>query len=109
LKYFPKPRLIDLCRLQQMAPIPDPTDFAVWYSAEMDQAMARATGCREAHWTESIAVGSEAFVRRVAKRAKGRKRFEIDKSGNGSWYVRESAADFGSLASDSACSSERLE
>jgi putative transposase len=101
--------LINLRRLQQMAPIPDSTDFARWYSAETDQAMARATGCREAHWTESIAVGSEAFVRRVAKRTKGRKRFEIDKSGNGSWYVRESAADFGSLTSDSACSSERLE
>jgi hypothetical protein len=44
---------------------------------------------REGIWTESIAVGSEDFLREVASRIKIRMKLKIARTMDGSWYVRE--------------------
>ncbi len=46
-------------------------------------------------WTESVAVGSEPFVRAVAQQVTGRQRWQIQPQGCGGqnepWFVREPA------------------
>ena len=46
-------------------------------------------------WTESIAVGSETFVRANADATKIRKTLEMEESADGSWYVSETEMPYG--------------
>ena len=55
------------------------------------------------HWTEAIAVGSEAFVRSIAQGLKRRRRIKMDDTADGSWTVREPGTAGGwSMAADDA-------
>jgi hypothetical protein len=44
---------------------------------------------REAFWTESIAVGSEAFLKEIIAKTKNRKRLYIAANDDGDWHVKE--------------------
>ena len=46
-------------------------------------------------WTQSIAVGSEAYVREIEKQTRGRIKLGVDEVENGHWVVRETAAPYG--------------
>jgi hypothetical protein len=53
---------------------------------------------REGIWTDSIAVGTEAFVKEITSRNKKRKRFHAASEQDGTWHVREDEPDYaGSL------------
>jgi hypothetical protein len=54
----------------------------------IEERIAKDLAKREPEWTESIAVGSEEFVREVAQRIKGRQELEIQPQGE-HWCLRE--------------------
>lgn len=66
-------------------------DFTRNYRAVVAQDIERGRLMREPIWTESIAVGSEAYVSRVAADIHTRQKLEQYKGSGGRWALRESA------------------
>jgi putative transposase len=95
-------RILDLEELLRLGGMSDLGAFAEWYRAELGKALEAASARREPHWTESIAVGSEGFVRRIAALAKNRKKLEIKEWADAGWYVRDPAACYGAKANGGA-------
>lgn len=91
-------RILDLEELLRLSELGKLSAFSEWYDAELDKALETASGRREPQWTESIAVGSEDFVRRIAAFSKNRKRLEVKEWTDASWYVREPGACYASPA-----------
>ena len=89
--------ILDLPELARLGGWGELGAFAVWYRDEVDHALQTASGRRESQWTESLAVGSETFVRHIAAQSKNGKRFEIEEGVGDGWYVRDPAARYGSL------------
>ncbi len=85
-------RILALQELLRLGESSDPRAFAARYDVELDQALKTASGGRQSHWSESIAVGSRAFVDRIAALSRSRKKFEIEEWSNVAWYVRDPAA-----------------
>jgi len=91
-------RILDMEELLRLGEMSEPTAFAEQYCAELWKKLESGNVHREPHWTESIAVGSEGFVRRIASMVKSRKRMEIKKAADAAWYVRDVAACYGTTA-----------
>lgn len=91
-------RILDLQELLRLGGTEDRSAFSALYDMGLDQSIKNASGRREPHWTESMAVGSEAFVRRIAALSKRRKKLEIREWTDASWYVRDPAACYLPLA-----------
>lgn len=83
-------RLIDMERLSESLGGASLEEFQSHYEAQIQEAIAQHQFQREAQWTQSIAVGSEAFVREIADRIRGRQRLEMVQAGD-AWIVRETA------------------
>ena len=81
-------RLIDTERILEIFGGVSLVDFRRHYEALIQDRIAREEFQREAQWTQSIAVGSEAFVRGIADRIEGRQQLEIASSGE-AWIVQE--------------------
>ena len=66
-------------------------ELRTWYADTMTHALEQFRH-RDPKWTESIAVGSEAFVRGIAPRLRNRALPQVEHVGTGSasaWIVRE--------------------
>jgi len=87
-------RILDIAALVRLAELSEVEGFRVWYDLELDQTLKSCSNGREPHWSESIAVGSEGFVRRIGVLATGRKKLDIRKWLEGTWYVREREAGY---------------
>ena len=83
-------RILDLRELVGTAAMSDLRAFNAWYETGLNETLRTASGQREPHWTESIAVGSHEFVERFTVLSKSRRNFEFGESADGVWYVRES-------------------
>ena len=83
-------RLIELLRMKNLAGVQESC------KGRVEEALCREEQCRQAKWTESIAVGSEQYVGAIKKelgvRAKGR---TVTEEG-GSHQLRESETTYGS-------------
>lgn len=82
-------RILDVNELVAMGGWGSRENFAAWYDLDLEQALKAAELPREPVWTESIAVGSEAFVRKIASMLKQRRKLEVGEWGEASWYVRD--------------------
>ena len=82
-------RLVAIDRLVDLLGLSDRKSLAEIHRQRIVEAIRDGRLIREGIWTESIAVGSEAFVREIASRNKIRKKLKIARTGDGSWYVRE--------------------
>jgi len=91
-------RILDFEELLRLRGMTDLGAFAERYRAELGKALEGGSRCREPHWSESIAVGSEGFVRSVAAWAKNRKKLVIKECADAAWYVRDPAACYGVTA-----------
>jgi putative transposase len=81
-------RLLDMDRLLAWLGNNDVESFVEEYRARIEHAVTARRLAREKRWTESIAVGSQAYVRKIAaavRRERLRPRFEEGE--NGSWSV----------------------
>ncbi len=92
-------RLIDQDRLLELLGDREKEEFRRNYEAALLEGVGREQLKREPKWTESIAVGSEAFVREVGRQIRNRMQVEIveEEAGDGSWVVREPTAAYGSF------------
>ena len=83
-------RLLDVERLLALLGAPDPESFRREYRERIQQAISEKNLKREKCWTESIAVGTEAYVRRIAASIRHeRLRPRITEREDGSWAVWE--------------------
>jgi putative transposase len=71
------------------------SEFRDYYEAAIQETIAKDIHRREPQWTESIAVGSESFVREVAQRIQRRQQLEIRPSGE-HWLLRETPEPYAS-------------
>jgi len=87
--------LLDIDALLPLLELPDRDLLAKSHRAAIEEAIEKRRLSREAMWTESIAVGNESFVRKIAARTKRRRRLQLQKGGQGAWFIREQAEPYG--------------
>jgi putative transposase len=74
--------------------------FSKTYADEIQAAIAKGRLKRESWWTESVAVGSREYVRRIEELTRKRKkRIKTEDVGNGVWCVREELTEYGAAES----------
>jgi hypothetical protein len=89
-------RLLDVERLAQCLDLRDTASVFELHDRGIEEQIARRELARQGHWTESLAVGSLAFV--TAAEALYRKRRQFTRypvgaeSGTEAWAVRESSS-----------------
>jgi putative transposase len=64
-------------------------EFRANYQAMINGRLARDAMAREPQWTESIAVGSRAFVEAIAEKTTHRQRLSCSMIGENAWVLRE--------------------
>lgn len=71
-----------------------------WYEGAVEERIAVRQFQREAHWTESLVVGSATFVRRTTREYSNRRTLDIEQfsgaDGRG-WLAREPRASYGAV------------
>ena len=88
-------RLVDMDRLLELVGRPDLEFFRAEHRTRVQRATDGKKLHREECWTESIAIGSEVYVRRVATAVRHeRRRLQIEENEDGSWAVWESPAEY---------------
>jgi putative transposase len=91
-------RLLDLEQLITCLEEPTVAAFRMRYGAMLEEALQRGELRRQPWWTESVAVGSEEFVREaeVVLRTQGmRLRTVVEETDGGAWMLRESEPPYG--------------
>jgi REP element-mobilizing transposase RayT len=90
-------RLVDRDRLFERSGAVSQQDFLENYRALVEEAVSAGDTGRESRWTESLAVGSEDFVRKMGETFKSRAALTIEQDDEGSegWTVRENRVAFG--------------
>ena len=73
-------RLMDMDRLLELIGPMEPERFREDYESKIEEKMNRGPLERDRKWTESIAVGSRAFVDRIAAKAEHRIDLSLEKS-----------------------------
>ena len=68
----------------------DLSSFQEHYGHVIDETIAQDRCRRQGEWTESIAVGSEAFIAAIREATLGRRRFETERLSGEAWALRES-------------------
>jgi putative transposase len=80
-------RLLDVDRLLSLLGTEDAVSFRKNLNAALELAIEKRRLERDPRWTESLAVGSEAFVKEVQERL-DRRRTAMSEAG-GAWTLRE--------------------
>ena len=88
-------RLLDREQVLMLYGGRDPADFASKYGSAIAERLRRGALQRQPMWTESIAVGSESFVRQIEEQTDRRLRMDVDMGCSGAWTLRESAPTYG--------------
>ena len=85
-------RLLNVGRVLELLGMPDLEFFVSEYQARIRRAIEEKRLSREKCWTESIAVGREEYVRKIAGTIRReRLRPRIEESNDGYWAVWEAA------------------
>jgi putative transposase len=87
--------LLDIEALLSLLALPGRDSLAELHRAAIEAAIEERRLSREAMWTESIAVGSESFVRRIAAETKRRRRLQPTLGIQGAWFVCEQTEPYG--------------
>jgi putative transposase len=82
-------RLLDTDRLASLLNLPDRQSLIAIHQQRISDAIQSERLAREGIWTESIAVGSEDFVKEIIAKNKERKRLYISATDDGTWHVKE--------------------
>lgn len=93
-------RVVDQERLLELLGGREPEEFRKNYEVAIQEAVNRHQLERDAKWTESLAVGCEAFVKEVGRQIRNRMGVELvdEQSGDGTWLVREAQAAYSSFS-----------
>lgn len=93
-------RLLDLDRLLQSLDIGSIETFRTLYNEAIEQRIADRLLAREAHWTESLVVGSRAFIERTQTNYRTRWNLsiaEVRGKSTDTWTIRESPVSYGTF------------
>ena len=82
-------RLLDEEKLLWLLRTKDVEEFRKHLDASLEERIAKDQLKRDSRWTESIGVGSEAFVERLEASVRNRQEVEVQSEG-GTWVLRES-------------------
>ena len=78
-------------------------NLTAWYSESLEQRMAARQMTREAHWSESLAVGSQPFVTRISQAHANHRRVfsfaEVPGQSETMWSVREAPSSYSTILS----------
>jgi len=91
-------RLLNPDRLLESLEIANLSAFRGLYEEAIARRIREKQLAREAHWTESLAVGSQTFVEDAKQHYSSRLRFDVEGSCGGSdstWTLRESREPYG--------------
>ena len=77
-------------------------EFRLEYDALITSRLAKDATAREPQWTESIAVGSQAFVEAIGQTVRGRQRLDYAPIGENAWVLRDLSAIPKTLATQNA-------
>ncbi len=80
-------RLLDIERLVELLGLSRREALAEIHQQRILQSIDNNRLIREGIWTESIAVGSQAFLKEIVSRTKKRKRLHMAAPEDGDWYV----------------------
>ena len=85
-------RLLDVPTLMEYLGAGTEQSFRENYAYCLDEAIEREELKRDAKWTESLAVGSEAYVKKVGRGIRNRMKVDVveDEEDRSTWVVRES-------------------
>ena len=86
--------LLDRDRLVELLGMRDRKSFVETHQQRVLESIKKNHLRREAIWTESIAVGREAFVKEIIAKTKNRKRLYLASDDDGCWYVKEATIDY---------------
>ena len=81
-----------------LAPGQPPERVAERYATYVAEALKVEDLKRDPMWTESVAVGSEAYVREMGSRIDGRMSMRVEAVGGNAWTVREAHGAYGSFS-----------
>ena len=76
--------------------------FRLQYDALITSRLAKDTTARKPQWTESIAVGSQAFVEAIGQTVRRRQRLDYAPIGENAWVLRDLSAIPKTLATQNA-------
>lgn len=82
-------RLVSLNHVVSVYGAESVAEFRERYEAAITDRIVNRRLNREREWTESIAMGSEAFVRRVEFETRNRVRFRLERTEDGDWMLME--------------------
>jgi putative transposase len=82
-------RLLDIECLVEMLGLRDRQSLAEIHQQRIMESIQKKCYVREPLWTESIAVGSKAFLDDVISKTKRRKRLYSESNKDGEWFVKE--------------------
>ena len=88
-------RILDIPHLVERIGMSSVEQFHAWYARSVDERLASEHLKREGHWTESLAVGTEAFAQRIRGEYRHRMQFSVNRASDGAWHVREEGVSYG--------------
>ena len=91
-------RILDIGRLLQSLDLPDAASLERLYREGIDFQLERGELARRAHWTESAAIGSRAFVVQAEQKNTYRKRFTTynmkEEGQPTAWIIKEAGSSY---------------
>jgi putative transposase len=88
-------RLLDIPTVLECSGCTSEEELRTNYEPMIDEICRRNANAREPEWTESIAVGSEAFVRSIEEQTRGRVTLRVEELASQHWMLREVEAPYG--------------
>ncbi len=93
-------RILDTDRLLESLEIDDLQKFRTNYIDAINRRLANHNNTREAHWTESLAVGSKGFTEQCRSLYSRRSQFDIYENHGtdiNTWIIKEPPTSYGSI------------
>ncbi len=93
-------RILDIEHLVAKTSRGSVSEFQQWYRDKIEEKLSKGRLKREAHWTDSLAVGDHDFVEQITKEYRNRYRFAVQETAQGVWSVREGSVPYNEKANE---------
>jgi hypothetical protein len=70
-------------------------ELYAWYADGIEERLAAGVPQRQAHWTESLAVGDHKFIEGITSKYRQRVEFSSHKTADNAWCIREGKTSYG--------------
>jgi len=87
-------RLLDVEDLAERVGLRSTKELYAWYADGIEERLAAGVPQRQAHWTESLAVGNQTFIEGITSKYRRRMKFYSHKAADNAWCIREEKASY---------------